>query len=110
MAYVFVYIALGNKSGIVCQVEDFCYIGWDVYSRVLNSLSPRGYESKIHKRIPVISFPLDRNDTVESNSVILSFHSLRSYLEHLAIFYCMTQIIALISSNLMHFQETGNLR
>jgi len=93
VAYVFVYIALGNKSGIVCQVKDFCYIGRDVYSRVLNSLSPRRYGSKMHKRISVISFPLDRNDTVKSNNVILSVHSLRSYLQHLAIFYYVTHII-----------------
>lgn len=34
-----VRIALENQCGIVCQAEDFRRIGWEVHSRLLNSLS-----------------------------------------------------------------------
>lgn len=75
VAYAFVRIALGNKSGIVCRAKDFCHIRWDV-SRALNSLSLRGCGSEIRKSIPVIKYYLLSIITiVKSNTVILSIRN-----------------------------------
>lgn len=52
VAYAFARIALGNKSGIVCQAEDCCRIRWDVYSRALNSPSLDMGKTKYVKVFP----------------------------------------------------------